>query len=208
MQQKTSAYYQRLYRQRLREQGLIKKELWILPEYSAQLAELEQHMRLPGPQPHLKHMEDSMTSSNAKWTTETLLKALNETPLTQDGHASLELIDGTEASLLIRMHDYGDLPLFLAVAGGQIVIEAYLWPVAMVQDPIQFNEQVLRMQKLLPLSSIGIETTADQQDAYILFGALSAGSILDSVLYEIDTLADNVVRITEAFESSLKQTTP
>ncbi|MFB1011828.1 MAG: DUF2170 domain-containing protein, partial [Thiopseudomonas sp.] len=48
MEQKTSAYYQRLYRQRLREQGLIKKELWILPEYSAQLAELEQQMRLPG----------------------------------------------------------------------------------------------------------------------------------------------------------------
>lgn len=208
MEQKTSAYYQRLYRQRLREQGLIKKELWILPEYSAQLAELEQQMRLPGqdhPTPRL--MEDSMTRTTT-WTTETLLEALNGTSLARDGRATLELIEGTVPSLLIRMHDYGELPLFLAVAGGQIIVEAYLWPVSMVQDPVQFNEQILRMQKLFPLSSVGIETTADQQDAYIMFGALSAGSILDSVLYEIDTLADNVVRITEAFESSLNQPTP
>src|SRR5260221_87270 len=51
MEQKTSAHYQRLHRQRLREQGLVKKEVWILPEYGAALQQLEKQMRVPGLQP-------------------------------------------------------------------------------------------------------------------------------------------------------------
>ena len=47
MEAKTSAHYQRLHRQRLREQGLVKKEVWILPEHSAALHQLEKQMRLP-----------------------------------------------------------------------------------------------------------------------------------------------------------------
>ena len=38
---KSSAFYQQQYRQRLREQGLIKKEVWILPENTAELLEIE-----------------------------------------------------------------------------------------------------------------------------------------------------------------------
>ena len=44
MEHKTSAHYQRLHRQRLREQGLVKKEVWILPEHSPLLQRLEKQM--------------------------------------------------------------------------------------------------------------------------------------------------------------------
>lgn len=41
MERKTSAHYQRLHRARLREQGLVKKELWVLPEYLDELSAVE-----------------------------------------------------------------------------------------------------------------------------------------------------------------------
>lgn len=42
---KSSAYYQRQYRQRLREQGLVKKEVWILPEHNQLLLSIEKVLR-------------------------------------------------------------------------------------------------------------------------------------------------------------------
>ena len=37
-----------------------------------------------------------------------------------------------------------------------------------------------------------------------MFGALSASSILPNVVLEIETLADNVIKATEAYEDFLK----
>ncbi|THU03678.1 DUF2170 family protein [Lampropedia puyangensis] len=201
MERKSSAYYQRLHRQRLRDKGLIKKELWVLPEYTDDLLAVEKQMRQPrGAQPFTQ--EGSM-NTNAPWTIETLYQALQGATLFNSGEATLELLNGTDASLLITMREYGELPLFLAVAGGQIVVEAYLWPVSYIQDRVAFNEQVLRAQKVFPLATVGIESFANGEAAYIVFGALSATSTLANVVYEIETLSDNVIQMTEAFESAL-----
>lgn len=202
MQRKSSAYYQRLHRQRLREMGLVKKELWVLPEYAQDLLAVEKLMRQPrGAQPFIK---EGIMNTTAPWTIETLYQALLESDLVKSGAASLELLEGAEASLLITMHEYGELPLFLAVAGAQIVVEAYLWPVSQVGDRAAFNEQVLRTQKVFPLSTIAIESYANGEAAYIVFGALSAHSTLANVVYEIETLSDNVIQITEAFAPVLQ----
>ncbi|GAB6445606.1 hypothetical protein bcgnr5379_63090 [Bacillus cereus] len=56
---------------------------------------------------------------------------------------------------------------------------------------------------MFPLSTIGIETLADGEAVYMMFGALSASSSLSNVLYEIETLADNVIKATEAYETQL-----
>lgn len=42
---KSSAHYQREYRKRLREQGLVKKEVWILPEHHPVLLSVEKALR-------------------------------------------------------------------------------------------------------------------------------------------------------------------
>lgn len=138
------------------------------------------------------------------WTVTALHDALRDSPLVASGAARLELLDGADPSLLLQMHDYGDLPVFLAVVGGHIVVESLLWPVALVRDVAAFNDQVLRTHKLFPLSSISIETLSDGEEAYIMFGALSAASSLADVALEIETLADNVIRATEAFEPQLR----
>jgi uncharacterized protein YjfI (DUF2170 family) len=74
-----------------------------------------------------------------------------------------------------------------------------------VRDVEVFNEEVLRTRKIFPLSTIGIETFADGERAYIMYGALSAGSSLSDVLFEIETLADNVIKATEAYEPQLRE---
>ena len=211
MERRSSAYYQRRHRERLREQGLIKKELWVLSEYADELTAIERRMRRPrdarpqagGEQGEQVMAEVSMQSSSALWLAPVLFTAIAASDDVRDGAMSVELIDGAEPGLYLTMHDYGDLPLFMAVVGHQIVVEAMLWPVSQVRDAARFNEEVLRTHKLFPLSTLGIETI-DGEAVYIMFGALSAASSLADVLFEIEALAGNVIRATEAYEWHLQ----
>tara|TARA_R110000764_G_scaffold218298_1_gene305656 strand:+ start:50599 stop:51219 length:621 start_codon:yes stop_codon:yes gene_type:complete len=202
MEKKSSAYYQRVYRQRLREQGLVKKEVWILPEHASALMAVEKRLRQP--QVMLVSMEkEKGMSMQQVWTAGALYKAFASAELFQGDQASVELIDGSDASLHLTMHEYGDLPLFVAVFGEQIIVEALLWPASEVVDSVAFNEEVLRTHKLFPLSSIGLETMADGVACYTMFGALSSASSLSDVVFEVELLADNVIKATEAYESFL-----
>ncbi len=222
MERRTSAFYQRRHRERLREQGLTKKELWVLPEYADELAAIERQMRRPRedtarPARHAgeQTMGESQTMAGPRlsaamhagapmWTSTALCAAIAASEPVREGLVSVELIEGAEPGLYLTMHDYGDLPLFMAVVGRQIVVEALLWPVSQVRDPARFNEALLRTHKLFPLSTLGIETL-DGDPVYIMFGALSASSSLADVLFEVETLADNVIRATEAYETHLRE---
>ena len=48
MAKNSSAHYQRLFRDRLRAQGFVKKEIWILPENAGALRHVEEMLRRPG----------------------------------------------------------------------------------------------------------------------------------------------------------------
>lgn len=204
MERRSSAYYQRRHRERLREKGLVKKELWVLPEFADELLAVEKRMRQPLGAPVGRGRVEKDMNDGKVWTATGLYDALSQTEEFVYGDSQVELIDGAEPSLHLVMAEYGDLPLFVAVVGEQIVVEALLWPVALVRDAPAFNEEVLRTHKMLfPLSTIGIETLADGEAVYMMFGALSASSSLSNVLYEIETLADNVIKATEAYETQL-----
>lgn len=202
---KSSAYYQRRHRERLREKGLVKKEVWILPEFSDELAATERWMRQPrGSTPMALRQGKTPVSEAQSWTVMRLHEALSATAPVTGGEIGVELLEGAEPSLLITMHDYGDLPLFLGVGGEQIVVEALLWPVGQVRDRARFNDEVLRTHKLFPLSTIGIQLAADGSEDYVMFGALSAAATLSDVVFEIGMLADNVIKATEAYEPHLQ----
>jgi hypothetical protein len=203
---KSSAYYQRRHRERLREKGLVKKEVWVLPEYAEELAVTERRMRQPRGAVSLPaHNLGRSDVNEAKlWTATGLYEALSATEQAAAGGIGLELLEGVEPSLLITMHEYGDLPLFLAVGGEQIVVEALLWPVEQVLDPDRFNREVLRTHKLFPLSMIGIQAGVEGGEHYIMFGSLSGASTLSDIVFEIEMLADNVIKATEAYEPHLQ----
>ncbi|GHA07852.1 hypothetical protein GCM10008090_17100 [Arenicella chitinivorans] len=208
MKRKTSADYQREYRKRLREQGLVKKEVWILPENGTQLNKVEKMLRysqLNGSTGLDIGEQKNMNNSVAhRWTTESLFTALKDRPTFSNGSCSIEIIDGIDSSIVIAMHEYGDLPIFITAGGDQILAEAVLFSADDVKDTAKFNEYVLKTHKYLPLSTISLDHDETHGDYYHMFGALSATSSINDVVHEIEVLAENVIQATEAFRAFLK----
>lgn len=202
MTTKTSAHYQREYRRRLREQGLVKKEVWVLPEHTAQLLLIEKQLRVTSDVP-LNSTRMTMKQDRPVWTAQSLFQALLHTDLVKNENMAVELIEGIEPVLLLEMKEFGDLPMYLSVSGEQILVESLLWPVSDVLNLAEFNEAVLKTHKYYPLSAICLEATENFGDCYFMFGALSYASMLNSVLIEIETLASNVLQATEAYSEYL-----
>ena len=210
MEVKTSAHYQRLHRQRLREQGLVKKEVWILPEHSAVLHQLEKQMRLS--QASLDslandHTEGTMdTATQANWNIHSLAAALQASAPVQSRQLQVEVLEGTDASLLVTLPEFGDLPVHVALSGDQLMVEAFLWPADQVTDRAGLNEQMLRLQKLFPFTTMALEPLAHGGEGYVMFAAMRAsGSNANEIIGEILTLADSVIQATEALAPYLAQ---
>lgn len=207
MKAKSSAHYQREFRKRLRESGLVKKEVWIRPENAKLLAHVEKQLRETVDTFDLATIGGKMMIESANtWTTESLFDALQGASLFREHKASLALIDGVEPALHITMHEYGDLPVFVTVAGDQIIAESVLWSADDVIDQVGLNDAVLRTHKYFPLSTISLDTLGHGKDYYHMFGALSSASELANVVFEIEVLASNVIQATEAYADFL--TTP
>ena len=99
-------------------------------------------------------------------------------------------VTNSESALIIKMNDYGDL---------QIIIETFICPVSSISNPDEFNTFLLRNQKMMPLSSVGI-SSVQQEEYYIVFGALSLKSSLEDILLEITSLVDNALDLAEITE--------
>lgn len=205
MKAKSSAHYQREFRKRLRDAGLVKKEVWIRPENAKLLAYVEKQLRETVDTFDLAITGGKMMIDSANtWTTESLFDALQGASMFRERKASLELIDGVEPALHITMHEYGDLPIFLTVAGEQIIAESVLWSAEEVRDQVGLNDAVLRTHKYFPLSTISLDTLAHGKEYYHMFGALSSTSDLANVVFEIEVLASNVIQATEAYAEFLQ----
>ncbi len=202
MNKKTSAHYQREFRRRLREQGLVKKEIWIQPEHALELNTIEQALREVDSTVDAE-LINTMTNSGTLWTTKTLFDELQEATLFSNQQATVELIDGIDPVLHIIMHEYGDLPIFLSVYGEQIIVESVLWSTSDVKNLAEFNEAILRTHKYFPLSTISLDKRVDGIDYYHMFGALSSASKLSNIVFEIEVLASNVIKVTEAYSEYL-----
>jgi len=204
MAPRKSSYYQSRYRARLREQGFVKREIWIPPDYSKTLRDCETALRA-GVLPIIpKTGTERQMSQDENWTTQSLYEALAQSEPGKEGTIEAELIEGTDPGILIIMKEFGDLPLLMSVSGSQIIIDTLLWPVDDVDDSAAFNTMILKTHKLFPLSTFGIRSGVDGRDYYEMFGSLSAGSVLESVIFEFETLADNAIQAAEAYRSELQ----
>ncbi len=204
MASKKPAYYQSKYRERLRERGYVKREVWIPPDYTKVLKDCETALRA-GVMPIIPRTRTERKMSNDEnWTTESLLEALKQSDPVTAGDIEVDLVEGADPGILVTMKEFGDLPLLMSVSGSQIIVDTMLWPVEEVGDSTAFNEMILKTHKLFPLSTFGIVAGPDGRDYYEMFGSLSAGSILETVIFEIETLADNALQAAEAYQSELK----
>ena len=134
------------------------------------------------------------------WTVPAIRDALHASELLREGELTARVLEGAEPVLLVSMHEYGDLPIYLSVGGAQIVCSVLLWPVAEQKDTAAFNEFLLKAQRVVPLSNFAI-TTVDHQDVYELMGELSCKTTLQTILIELRTLAENAIDATELRET-------
>lgn len=201
MARKTSTDYMREMRARLTAAGYVKRELYVLPENAEVLRNVEKVLRQPYMGNRIK-LEGFMTE-NINWTIDTLYSALIELDVVKSNDVELTLVQGAEPSLSLSMTHFGGLPIIIAIAGDQILVDSVLVYASQVNDVVAFNDTVLRSRDIFPLSSIGIETMPDGETVYSMFGALSAASSLTVIVHEVLTLADNVIRAADAYEDFL-----
>ena len=204
MAPKKQAYYQSKYRERLRERGYVKREVWIPPVYTKNLKDCETALRADVMPIIPRTFTERKMSKDENWTTESLLEALKQSEPVTAGDIEVSLVEGADPGILVTMKEFGDLPLLMSVSGSQIIVDTLLWPVEEADDTAAFNEMILKTHKLFPLSTFGIVAGPDGRDFYEMFGSLSAGSILETVIFEIETLADNAMQAAEAYQSELK----
>jgi hypothetical protein len=197
MASKSSTHYMREMRARLRAAGLVPAEVWVLPENTKALKSIEKTLREPLLNSQIDR-EDFMTEAT-NWSIAALHTGFSELDAVKNKQYSVDLVQGGEPTLLLTLHEYGDLPIYIAAVGEHIMVDTLLIAVADVNDVVAFNDAILRSREMFPLSSIGIETMPDGTLFYSMFGSLSAMSSLTTVVHEVHTLADNVSRAADAF---------
>ena len=124
MARKTSTDYMREMRARLTAAGYVKRELYVLPENAEVLRNVEKVLRQPYLGNRIK-LEGFMTE-NTKWTIDTLHSALIELDVVKNNEIELTLVQGAEPSLSLAMHNFGGLPIIIAIAGDQILVDSVL----------------------------------------------------------------------------------
>lgn len=132
----------------------------------------------------------------------TLASALAATEAVSKGQMALTYIPGDAGDGVIQLtlRECGDLEVIVGVAGREIQASVALVPVAQIRDNAVFEHQLLRANKLLPLSTFGI-TTIGGEDYYEIFGQMSGGSRIEDVLEEIETLGRNALDAAEMIET-------
>jgi len=199
---KPSSFYMKQMRAGLAAAGYVKHETWVLPENRSLLKQMEQQLR----QPILagSFMSENYMSAGNNWNIDSLYNAFKALDEVASHEITLSLIQSAEPSLKLEMNEFGGLPIHIALAGQQIIVDTVLVDRDSISNVPAFNDAVLRSRELFPLSSIGIESMPNGQVVYNMFGALSADSSLTNVVTEVKTLVDNVQRASEAFEHFFK----
>lgn len=202
----------RAWREAKRKQGFVKVEVWAPAACKADIhaavqAIVFESTRGPAllPKPSdpkgVTHMDPIIDTA---WTVHGVRDALATSSLVREGELSAQVMEGTEPVLLVTMHEYGDLPVYLSIGPLQMVVAVLLWPVDEQKEADKFNVFLLKAQKVVPLSNFGI-STVDGRDYYELFGEISSKTSLQTVLIELRMLAANAIDaagdLREAFEN-------
>ena len=99
-------------------------------------------------------------------------------------------VTNSESALIIKMNDYGDLQINILFTSRQMIIETFICPVSSISNPDEFNTFLLRNQKMIPLSSVGI-SSVQQEEYYIVFGAGNDSNLL--IVFYVQIMPDDFV---------------
>ena len=126
----------------------------------------------------------------SKFTTDDLMGQLSATEEVMNGEIALQKINGETPMIQAVVRDIDEFPIMVSVGNEQILAIADLWGSNEVQEgkAAELNAVLLRANLPVPLSSFSI-----MGDRYVLFGALSINSDVNTVVEEITTLSNNVL---------------
>lgn len=197
----TAARRTREWRAERKRLGLVKLELWVPEAAKADIQAAVRSILISSSRGPALHKNPDPSQGNPQmdqvidtdWTVKSLADALERSPLVREDEMTVRVMEGADPVLLIKMHEQGDLPIYLSVGADQIVVSALLWPVDEQPDKHAFNEFLLKAQKIVPLSNFGITTVAER-DYYELFGELACKTTLQTVVIELRMLAENAIR--------------
>jgi uncharacterized protein YjfI (DUF2170 family) len=200
IERSSGAAYQKLFRQRMTEMGLVRKDAWILPEHALVLSAVAKALQKPGTRILIEEGQLTMAQKieNAQALRDALVDQFKGKPI------DIALVDGIDPVLELRLNDHGGLPIVVAIAGEVIIAQAFLWPESLVRDTATFNRQVMLSEKLFGLANISLDRAADGETNYVAYGALRAQSTPEDIAYEIEALAHSVLDIAETFRPYLK----
>ena len=105
-------------------------------------------------------------------------------------------VTNSESALIIKMNDYGDLQINILFTSRQMIIETFICPVSSISNPDEFNTFLLRNQKMMPLSSVGI-SSVQQEEYYIVFGAGNDSNLL--IVFYVQIMPDDFVMLLHRF---------
>lgn len=135
------------------------------------------------------------------WKVGQLASALAASEEVLGGQMSIAFLPSGDSDSVIQvtLHDCGDLVVLLGVSELEIQATVVLDPVASIRDGAAFEHNLLRANKLLPLSTFGI-TEVNGVEHYEIFGQLSGGSELEEIIEEIETLGRNAIEAAEMIQ--------
>ncbi|MEO7433300.1 MAG: DUF2170 family protein, partial [Dokdonella sp.] len=169
-----SARSQRAFRERMRERGLVPRQVFIRPDHREILATLELALREAVLPDRYRHLEAYSAMTQA-WTTIALHEALAEHVEREHLPFELSLQRGSDPTIAIALPEHGDLIIHLMASGEQLFASTPLCLGSQVADRAAFNDACLRLNPLNPLSNIGLQAF-DGEDVYVVFGELSTRS--------------------------------
>jgi uncharacterized protein len=191
-------------RSRLKAEGLVQRDVWILPQHAPLLLKLERLLRKPNANPLIHALRGvTLAMSSDPVNVRGLLGGLRTGSLSSSGKFTFTLVEGVDPVIQATAHECGDLNIYIAVTGEIVIVQATLFPVARVRNTAKLNERVLRTEKLFDLANISIDAHPDGTEFYVIYGALRATSALVDIEYEIETLAHNAVDAASAYREFL-----
>ncbi len=196
-----AAERQRRWLEKQQALGLTRVEVRV-PKSQAQNIRDVAHALIAGSRiqitpPELDTEDKRMAQIEAPWTLDGLKAAIEQSSLVEGGEFELEIIQGADPVMVVGMNELGGLELFLSICGEQILTSVLLWPCNSQDEPTAFEAMMLRNhKKYLPLSALGI-TAIHGEEWYELWGSMSSRSVLQNVIMEFRTVAQNAVDLSE-----------
>lgn len=188
---------QRRWLEKQKAKGLKRVEVRVPEEYADEIKRVAEALRAGATvsltPANFETEELHMSQNDAPWNLQGLKEAIEQSDFVAEGEFVLEIIEGAEPVMVVRVPELGDLELFLSVNGEQIITSVLLWPCEDQEERAAFEGMMLRNhKKYLPLSALGI-TEIYGKEWYELFGTMSSRSVLQSVVTELRTVAQSAV---------------